>query len=425
IHEKNVNIELFFFFFFLHLFLPSGLVLCICPSVCSCSGGHRVVDCSSRGLTKLPSGLQHNIRFLNLSFNSLQGLDGQLSHYAHLRTLDLSYNRLDSLPPALPRSLWDLRAAGNHLRTLDKNDTAYHWNLKVLDLSDNELERVVFINNTLLSLQALNLSYNRFWTVPTNIPHNLESIDLSHNYLVQILPGSLDRLPKLAQFYLHANRFSWLSEGIFDKLNGLEVITLGDNPWACEEEENIARLLRWAEQTPATVFGCPCYTRPICGKTHLATTGKHSALFTEPPLWINSRGERYDGQSPARTADVTSSYQAKSENGIYQGKRGVNESEDHILFVLTSSTSFSSFSTRTSTEHVLHKLQQYDGISNNIKTALRYTVSNQTKNTEAKQRENHVEEMAHQNFIKRQYVSFKKLCKSSLGQSVSIGAAFF
>lgn len=106
IHEKNVNIELFFFFtpfptmrsrclpsnllffsFSRTLTMPAysaslvcllllllcgllgGLVLCICPSVCSCSGGHRVVDCSSRGLTKLPPGLQHNIRFLNLSFN--------------------------------------------------------------------------------------------------------------------------------------------------------------------------------------------------------------------------------------------------------------------------------------------------------------------------------------------------------------------
>ncbi|XP_039987627.1 oligodendrocyte-myelin glycoprotein-like isoform X2 [Xiphias gladius] len=285
---------------------------------------------------------------------SLQGLDSQLRHYAHLRTLDLSYNRLENLPTDLPRSLWDIRAAGNHLRSLDKNDTAYHWNLKVLDLSDNELERVVFINNTLPSLQALNLSHNRFWTVPTNMPHNLECIDLSHNYLLQILPGSLDRLPRLAQLYLHANRFSWLAEGVFDKLTGLEMMTLGDNPWACEEEENITKLLKWAEQTRAAVLGCPCYTRPICGQTHLATPGRewHSALFTEPPLWVNSRVEGHAGQSPARTAEVTSSFKVKSalfEKGIYQDKRGMNESGDHVVFVWASSTSFDSFSAHTST----------------------------------------------------------------------------
>uniref|UniRef100_A0A665T7J4 Oligodendrocyte myelin glycoprotein b n=2 Tax=Echeneis naucrates TaxID=173247 RepID=A0A665T7J4_ECHNA len=338
----------------LFLLLLGHWVLSICPSVCICSRGHRVVDCSSRGLTKLPPGLQHNIHFLNLSFNSLWVLDSQLSHYAHLRTLDLSYNRLESLPPALPRSLWDLRVAGNHLRSLDKNDTAYHWNLKVLDLSDNELERVVFINNTLPSLQALNLSHNRFWTVPTNMPHNLKSIDLSNNFLVQILPGSLDRLPRLAQFYLHANRFSWLSEGIFDKLTGLDVMTLGDNPWACEEEENITRLLRWAEQTRATIFGCPCYTRPVCGQSHMATPGRelHSSLLTEPPLWVSSRGEVHDGPSPAWTAEVTSSYQAKSalfETGIYQGKKAVNESGNHVVLVFTSSTSFDGFSVHTNT----------------------------------------------------------------------------
>lgn len=279
----------------------------------------------------------------------MQGLGSQLSHYAHLRTLDLSYNRLESLPPSLPRSLWDIRATGNHLRTLDKNDTAYHWNLKVLDLSVNELERVVFINNTLPSLKALNLSHNRFWTVPTNMPHNLESIDLSHNYLAQILPGSLDRLPRLVQFYLHANRFSWLSEGIFDKLKVLEVITLGDNPWACEEEENVTRLLTWAAQTNATVLGCPCYTKPICGQSNKAAPGRewHSVLFTEPTLWVNHRGEGQDGKSPARTAEVTSSHQVKSalfETGIYQGKRGLNVSGDHMVFVWTASTSFDSVS---------------------------------------------------------------------------------
>uniref|UniRef100_A0A8C6WJW7 Oligodendrocyte myelin glycoprotein b n=1 Tax=Neogobius melanostomus TaxID=47308 RepID=A0A8C6WJW7_9GOBI len=291
------------------------------------------VDCSSRGLTKLPSSLQHNIRFLNLSFNSLQSIGTQLSHYVHLRTLDLSYNRLDALPPALPRSLWDFRATGNHLRTLDKNDTAYHWNLKVLDLSDNELERIVFINNTLPGLQTLNLSHNRFWTVPTNMPHNLAAIDLSHNFLVQILPGSLERLPRLNRFFLHNNRFSWLHEGVFDKLSSLELMTLGDNPWACEDEENTTKLLKWAEQTRATVLGCPCYTKPICGRSHLTTsdTNWHSSLFTEPPFWESER-----------TALATSSYRAKSamfETEVFQDK--MNNSME--VFEATS------FSAQTST----------------------------------------------------------------------------
>nr|XP_019943588.1 PREDICTED: oligodendrocyte-myelin glycoprotein-like [Paralichthys olivaceus] len=359
-------------------------VLTICPSVCSCSRGHRVVDCSSRGLTKIPPDLQHNIRLLNLSFNSLLGLDNQLSRYAHLRTLDLSYNSLENLPPVLPRSLWVMRAAGNHVRSLDKNDTAYHWNLKVLDLSDNELERVVFINNTLSSLQTLNLSHNRFWTVPTNMPHNLESIDLSHNYLVQILAGSLDRLPRLTKFYLNANRFSWLSEGVFEKLTGLEMMSLGDNPWACEEEENIMRLLRWAKQTRATVLGCPCYTTPICGQAHLATPGIewHSTVFTEPPLWVDSRGE---GQLPARTEEVTSSHQGKSalfETVMYQDKRRVNKSGDQVVFVWTSSTSFNSFSTYTSTTaHPLSSKKKTPNNSQNkghspiVKTQLTVTLS--------------------------------------------------
>lgn len=237
----------------------------------------------------------------------------------------MSYNRLPSLPPALPRSLWVIRAAGNHLRLLDKNDTAYHWNLRALDLSGNVLERVVFINNTLPGLRALNLSHNRFWTVPTNMPHNLESIDLSHNYLVQILPGSLDRLPRLAQFYLHANRFSWLHQGVFDKLTGLAFMTLGENPWACEEEENITRLLRWATQTPATVTGCPCYTRPVCGPA-------------------DGRRQRHSPRLPARTTEAASTYQPDA----FQ-TRGENVSGENVLIVWTSSPGSVASSTRAST----------------------------------------------------------------------------
>ncbi|KAI1893403.1 hypothetical protein AGOR_G00123370 [Albula goreensis] len=287
------------------LLVLGGGVLSICPSMCTCTRGHRAVDCSGRGLTQLPEGLQHNIRALNLSQNRIHNLDGLLGHFAHLRTLDVSHNRLSHLPGGLPRALWVVRAAGNRIRHLEKNDTAYHWNLRELDLSANQLERVVFINNTLTNLLSLNLSHNKFWTVPTNMPANLESADLSHNYLVQILPGSLDRMPHLARFYLHGNRFTAVSGHVFGRLEGLQLLTLYDNPWACEEEEALTELLAWMQVTPARVVGCPCYTRPICGQA--ATGGWHFNSNTFPP----EGGHVHHVSRPPMQA-VTSGYLSKS-----------------------------------------------------------------------------------------------------------------
>ncbi|XP_029375698.1 oligodendrocyte-myelin glycoprotein-like [Echeneis naucrates] len=268
------------------LVLQLGLhVLAVCPPMCTCSRSHREVDCSWRGLRQLPDGLQHNMRSLNLSHNRFHNLDGQLTMYTHLRILDLSHNRLSHLPTGLPRSLWQLHASSNRLHLLDKNDTVYQWNLRMLDLSNNKLERAIFINNTLISLCTLNLSYNHFWTLPTNMPLHLEVIDLSHNLLVKVLPGSLDRLPRLTHFYLHANRFSTLPFGVLDKLTSLRIITLGDNPWDCHLYADITYLLSWTQHSPARVLGCPCHTQSVCGGVRPGKTGGwHFASYNLPPL---------------------------------------------------------------------------------------------------------------------------------------------
>lgn len=273
--------------------------LALCPLVCSCSESHREADCSWRGLRLLPGGLQHNVHALNLSHNRLIDLDHVLQPYSHLRSLDLSHNRLNRLPADLPRSLWEIRVSGNRLRLLHKNDTVYHWNLRLLDLSANKLERVVFINNTMPALRMLDLSRNRFWTVPTNIPRHVEVVDLSHNTLVQVLPGSLDQLGQLQRLYLHGNRFAAVSEGVFERLAALRLVTLGDNPWACDEQRNISYLLSWLRRTHASVLGCPCHTWHTCGETHLATTrGWHYASYTvalhTPAVDANPGGGRHD-----------------------------------------------------------------------------------------------------------------------------------
>lgn len=216
------------------------------------------MDCSGRNLTTLPPGLQENIIHLNLSYNHFTDLHNQLTKYTNLRTLDISNNRLESLPAQLPRSLWNMSAANNNIKLLDKSDTAYQWNLKYLDVSKNMLEKVVLIKNTLRSLEVLNLSSNKLWTVPTNMPSKLHIVDLSNNSLTQILPGTLMTLTNLTHLYLHNNKFTFIPDQSFDQLVQLQEVTLHNNRWSCDHEQNITYLLKWLMETKAHVIGTPC-----------------------------------------------------------------------------------------------------------------------------------------------------------------------
>ncbi|XP_005424436.1 oligodendrocyte-myelin glycoprotein [Geospiza fortis] len=242
------------------VFIPTGLG--ICPSSCKCSGNDRNVDCSGRNLTVLPQGLQDNLTYLNLSFNQFVDLDHQLTRFTNLRTLDISNNWLKNVPAHLPKSLWELYATNNNIKVLQKLDTAYQWNLRVLDISRNMVERAVLINNTLSSLKFLNLSSNKLWTVPTNMPYNIETVDLSNNFLSQILPGTLVRLQHLTSLYLHNNKFSYIPDKAFDQLSQLQVITLYNNPWSCSDNQTIPYVLQWVQGTAARVLGAPCAEQP-------------------------------------------------------------------------------------------------------------------------------------------------------------------
>ncbi|XP_074451831.1 oligodendrocyte-myelin glycoprotein [Larus michahellis] len=262
-------------------FIPA--VSGVCPSNCTCSGNDRNVDCSGRNLTVLPHGLQDNITYLNLSFNQFVDLDHQLTRFTNLRTLDISNNWLKNVPAQLPKSLWELYAINNNIKVLQKLDTAYQWNLKVLDVSRNMVERAVLINNTLSSLKFLNLSSNKLWTVPTNMPYNIEMVDLSSNFLSQILPGTLVRLQHLTSLYLHNNKFTYIPDKAFDQLLQLRVVTLYNNPWSCSDRQNIPYLLKWVQDTAASVIGAPCANQSGlwlgATPTPAAPTGTDSSLM--------------------------------------------------------------------------------------------------------------------------------------------------
>ncbi|XP_071431340.1 oligodendrocyte-myelin glycoprotein [Pithys albifrons albifrons] len=264
------------------VFIPTSLG--ICPSSCTCSGNDRNVDCSGRNLTVLPQELQDNLTYLNLSFNQFVDLDHQLTRFTNLRTLDISNNWLKNVPAHLPKSLWELYATNNNIKVLQKLDTAYQWNLRVLDVSRNMVERAVLINNTLSSLKFLNLSSNKLWTVPTNMPYNIETVDLSNNFLSQILPGTLVRLQHLTSLYLHNNKFSYIPDKAFDQLLQLQVVTLYNNPWSCSDKQNISYLLQWVQGTAARVLGAPCAHQARFGVSATPASAVPTAMDSSPMI---------------------------------------------------------------------------------------------------------------------------------------------
>ncbi|KFZ59542.1 Oligodendrocyte-myelin glycoprotein [Antrostomus carolinensis] len=279
------------------VFIPT--VWGICPSNCTCSGNDRNVDCSGRNFTVLPQGLQDNITYLNLSFNQFVDLDHQLTRFTNLRTLDISNNWLKNVPAHLPKSLWELYAINNNIKVLQKLDTAYQWNLKVLDVSRNMVERAVLINNTLSSLKFLNLSSNKLWTVPTNMPYNIETVDLSNNFLSQILPGTLVRLQHLTSLYLHNNKFTHIPDKAFDQLFQLQVVTLYNNPWSCSDKQNIPYLLRWVQGTAANVLGAPCANQSVLWMSTTPTSAPAPA--TDSSLMIKGMKAADRATSPGAT----------------------------------------------------------------------------------------------------------------------------
>ncbi|KAM3660950.1 oligodendrocyte-myelin glycoprotein [Ammospiza maritima maritima] len=286
------------------VFIPTGLG--ICPSSCKCSGNDRNVDCSGRNLTVLPQGLQDNLTYLNLSFNQFVDLDHQLTRFTNLRTLDISNNWLKNVPAHLPKSLWELYATNNNIKVLQKLDTAYQWNLRVLDISRNMVERAVLINNTLSSLKFLNLSSNKLWTVPTNMPYNIETVDLSNNFLSQILPGTLVRLQHLTSLYLHNNKFSYIPDKAFDQLSQLQVITLYNNPWSCSDNQTIPYVLQWVQGTAARVLGAPCAEQPWASTG--PAPGQPTALDSSPMIKGTKAADREASAAAPEPTKVTKTH---------------------------------------------------------------------------------------------------------------------
>nr|ABB21178.1 variable lymphocyte receptor A [Eptatretus stoutii] len=137
--------------------------------VCTCNDKTKSVDCSSKGLTAIPSNIPLETTQLHLNLNSLSKLSPTaFQSLTTLSQLYLSNNQLQTLPPGV----------FNHLVELDR-------------------------------------------------------LDLNYNQLKSLPSGIFDKLTELKELSLSTNQLQRVPEGAFNSLEKLTLLQLEENPWDC------------------------------------------------------------------------------------------------------------------------------------------------------------------------------------------------
>nr|AIO08268.1 variable lymphocyte receptor C [Petromyzon marinus] len=165
--------------------------VCICSSATDSSP--ETVDCSSKTLADVPTGIPASTERLELQYNQLTSIPDKSFHgLARLTYLGLSNNQLQSLPVGVfdqMKNLQELRLQDNQLKSLPP---------RVFD--------------SLTQLTLLNLNTNQLQSIPN---------------------GVFDKLVNLETLWLRENQLQSVPDGAFDSLVNLETLNFDLNPWDC------------------------------------------------------------------------------------------------------------------------------------------------------------------------------------------------
>lgn len=174
-----------------------------CPASCRCPDPHTV-DCSGRGLTRLPGSIPLDVRRLLLSDNWIPWIPSDfLVLYSDLVYLDLRNNSLSRIEPG----------------TLTPSSR-----LVFLDLGSNNLTEI----------QSGTFGESR----------SLIKLRLGNNPNLSVVSkDAFQGLTSLRELELEQNGLSGLDVGVLGQLPSLRVVRLEGNPWECNC--NFAKLFAW------------------------------------------------------------------------------------------------------------------------------------------------------------------------------------
>ncbi|KAM7367169.1 hypothetical protein PAMP_015093 [Pampus punctatissimus] len=208
-----------------------------CPPDCACYG--RVVQCSDKGVDKVPYGIPYNARYILLMNNHIDSIQlDLLNEYVSMEFLVLSNNRLtdgaiegafegvpalkrlyldrnllESVPTDLPVSLEELRLDNNQLSVMSEAAWTQCPGLLVLSLSNNSLGNgSESLPNAVLSplchLRTLNLDHNQLTSVPLGLPLSIKELYLKGNLIEHFRGGAFYGISELVVLDLSENRLT-------------------------------------------------------------------------------------------------------------------------------------------------------------------------------------------------------------------------
>ncbi|XP_026535193.1 leucine-rich repeats and immunoglobulin-like domains protein 1 isoform X2 [Notechis scutatus] len=205
-----------------------------CDSNCTCTGD--LLDCSNRGLERVPLELPPWIVHLNLSHNKLTEIDpSAFAKLPKLREVRLNNNELTAIPSlgAASAHITSLFLNRNRIHSIEASQLEPYVSLETLDLSSNnitEIQSGCFPVG--LPIKDLYLGSNRISILDTkafnSLSRSLLTLRLNKNRIVQ-LPVKAFKLPHLTQLELNRNRIRLIEGLTFYGLDSLEVLKLQRN----------------------------------------------------------------------------------------------------------------------------------------------------------------------------------------------------
>jgi len=225
------------------LYFTGLLLLCWCQGFCQQKNDEVNFQVASGSGVKDPN-LHDSIFFsleealkaplrvseLSLEGKNLKRFPASILTFKNIHTLNISYNRIDSIPTNLfdkCRKLRMVQYAGNELKEVPA--VLFHPALKVLDVSENNLTAIPDGVSKCTQLEELDLHSNRITAYPSSsfVLKSLKSLILSGNPLTSLGSWVLNQ-PTLKILFIDNTPIEDLPENMC-QMNALRFLNIEEN----------------------------------------------------------------------------------------------------------------------------------------------------------------------------------------------------